>query len=59
VVWKVVDTAEACFEVDDYQNYVKVQTEAAVRNLATRYRTTRTRSTRRRCAARPPRSRAI
>jgi hypothetical protein len=37
VVWRVVDTAEACFEVDDYQNYVKVQTEAAVRNLATRY----------------------
>jgi regulator of protease activity HflC (stomatin/prohibitin superfamily) len=37
VVWKVVDTAEACFEVDDYENYMKVQTEAAVRNLATRY----------------------
>jgi SPFH domain / Band 7 family len=37
VVWKVVDTAEACFEVDDYQNYMKVQSEAAVRNLATRY----------------------
>jgi regulator of protease activity HflC (stomatin/prohibitin superfamily) len=37
VVWKVVDTAEACFEVDSYENYVKVQTEAAVRNLATRY----------------------
>jgi regulator of protease activity HflC (stomatin/prohibitin superfamily) len=37
VVWRVVDTAEAVFEVDDYQNYVKVQTEAALRNLATRY----------------------
>ena len=37
VVWKVVDTAEALFEVDDYENYVKVQSEAAVRNLATRY----------------------
>ncbi len=37
VVWKVVDTAEAVFEVDDYENYVKVQTESAVRNLATRY----------------------
>jgi len=37
VVWKVVDTAEACFEVDDYQNYMKVQSEAAVRYLATRY----------------------
>ncbi|MEN3338768.1 MAG: hypothetical protein V7647_2444 [Acidobacteriota bacterium] len=37
VVWRVVDTAEAVFEVDDYNNYVKVQTEAALRNLATRY----------------------
>src|SRR5690349_14017420 len=37
VVWRVVDTAEAVFEVDDYNNYVKVQTEAAVRNLATSY----------------------
>ena len=37
VVWKVVDTAEAVFEVDDYENYLKVQSEAAVRNLATRY----------------------
>ena len=38
VVWRVVDTAEAVFEVDDYQNFVKVQTEAAVRNLATKYK---------------------
>jgi regulator of protease activity HflC (stomatin/prohibitin superfamily) len=37
VVWKVVDSAEAFFEVDDYANYMKVQTEAALRNLATRY----------------------
>jgi regulator of protease activity HflC (stomatin/prohibitin superfamily) len=37
VVWKVIDTAEAVFEVDDYNNYVKVQTEAALRNLATSY----------------------
>ena len=37
VVWKVVDTAEAVFEVDDYENYVHVQSEAAVRDLATRY----------------------
>jgi regulator of protease activity HflC (stomatin/prohibitin superfamily) len=37
VVWRVVDTAEASFEVDDYQNYVHVQSEAAVRSLATRY----------------------
>jgi regulator of protease activity HflC (stomatin/prohibitin superfamily) len=38
VVWRVVDTAEAVFEVDDYQNFVKVQTESAVRNLATSYK---------------------
>ena len=37
VVWRVVDTAEAVFEVDDYQNYVHVQTESALRNLATQY----------------------
>ena len=37
VVWQVVDTAEAVFEVDDYNNYVKVQSEAALRNLATSY----------------------
>jgi regulator of protease activity HflC (stomatin/prohibitin superfamily) len=37
VVWRVVDTAEAVFQVDDYQNFVKVQTESAVRNMATSY----------------------
>ena len=37
VVWKVVDTAEAIFEVDNYDNFIKVQTEAALRNLATSY----------------------
>ena len=37
VVWKVVDTAEAVFEVDDYENFVEVQSEAALRNLATGY----------------------
>jgi regulator of protease activity HflC (stomatin/prohibitin superfamily) len=37
VVWRVVDTAEAIFEVDDYENYVKVQSEAALRNAATSY----------------------
>jgi regulator of protease activity HflC (stomatin/prohibitin superfamily) len=35
VVWRVVDTAEAVFEVDDYENYVHVQSESALRNLAT------------------------
>jgi regulator of protease activity HflC (stomatin/prohibitin superfamily) len=37
VVWRVSDTAEAVFQVDNYENFVKVQTEAAVRNLATSY----------------------
>jgi len=37
VVWRVVDTAEAVFYVDDYENYVHVQSEAAVRSLATGY----------------------
>lgn len=37
VVWRVVDTAEAVFEVDDYENYVTIQSEAALRNLATTY----------------------
>jgi regulator of protease activity HflC (stomatin/prohibitin superfamily) len=37
VVWRVTDTAEAVFEVDDYENFVQVQSEAALRNLATSY----------------------
>ena len=37
VVWKVVDTAEACFHVDNYEEFVKIQSEAAVRNLATQH----------------------
>lgn len=35
VVWKVVDSAEAAFEVDDYENFVHVQSESALRNMAT------------------------
>ncbi len=37
IVCKVVDSAEASFEVDNYENYVHIQSEAAVRNLATSY----------------------
>jgi len=37
VVWMVVDTAEAKFNVDDYVNFVHVQSEAALRNMATGY----------------------
>lgn len=37
VVWRVFDTAEALFEVDDYVRFVEVQSEAALRGLATNY----------------------
>jgi regulator of protease activity HflC (stomatin/prohibitin superfamily) len=37
VVWEVVDTAEAIFQVDDYEDFVSIQSEAALRNLATSY----------------------
>ncbi len=37
VVWRVVDTAEAAFQVDNYENYVHVQSESALRSLATAY----------------------
>ncbi len=37
VVWRVVETAEAVFEVNDYEHFVHVQSESAVRNLATSY----------------------
>ena len=37
VVWRVVDTAEALFNVNDFEDFVHVQSESAVRNLATGY----------------------
>jgi len=37
VVWKIVETFEASFNVDDYEHFVHVQSEAAVRNLANSY----------------------
>ncbi len=37
VVWKVVETAEALFLVDDYEHFVHMQTESAVRTLATSF----------------------
>lgn len=37
VVWKVVNTSEALFEVDNYEDYVTIQTEAALRDLAVAY----------------------
>lgn len=37
VVWRVEDTAQACFDVDDYANYVHIQSESALRYLASHY----------------------
>ena len=37
VVWKVVDSAGAMFEVDDYESFVQIQSEAALRNMAMSY----------------------
>lgn len=37
VVWQVVDTAEAVFQVDNYENFVQVQSESALRTMATSY----------------------
>ncbi|TAK82835.1 MAG: SPFH domain-containing protein [Aquabacterium sp.] len=37
VVWKVNDTARALLEIDDYERFVEVQAEAAIRHLATQY----------------------
>jgi hypothetical protein len=37
VVWRVDDTAKASFDVDNYENYVKLQSEAAVRHLASSF----------------------
>jgi regulator of protease activity HflC (stomatin/prohibitin superfamily) len=37
VVWHVVDTAEAVFCVDDYENFVRIQTESALRQMAQSY----------------------
>jgi regulator of protease activity HflC (stomatin/prohibitin superfamily) len=37
VVWRVIDTAEAVFQVDNYEHFVHVQTESAVRDMATTF----------------------
>ena len=37
IVWKVVDSAEAVFNVDDYESFVTIQSEAALRAMATSY----------------------
>jgi regulator of protease activity HflC (stomatin/prohibitin superfamily) len=37
IVWRVADTAQACFDVESYEDYVRVQSESAVRHLANSY----------------------
>jgi regulator of protease activity HflC (stomatin/prohibitin superfamily) len=37
IVWRVVDTAQALFDVDDYKQFVRVQVEAAIRTVGARY----------------------
>ena len=37
IVWRVVDTAKAAFEVEEYEEFVKIQTETAVRHMASEY----------------------
>ena len=37
IIWRVSDTAQAVFDVDDYTNYVKLQSEIAIRHLANIY----------------------
>ena len=37
IVWRVVDTAQALFDVDDYNQFVRVQVEAAIRTIGARY----------------------
>jgi regulator of protease activity HflC (stomatin/prohibitin superfamily) len=37
IVWRVVDTAQAAFDVEDYEDFVKIQTETAVRHMASEY----------------------
>jgi len=37
IVWRVEDTAQAVFDVEDYSSYVQVQSESAIRSIASRY----------------------
>lgn len=37
VVWRILDTAEACFEVENYQSYLRIQSEAALRNTTAQF----------------------
>ena len=53
VVWQVADTAKAVFAVDDYENFVSVQSESALRHVATTHPYDDVRNTPPRCADPP------
>ena len=57
VVWRVEDTAQAMFDVDNYENYMRMQSESAVRHLASSYRLRRRRGGRSHAARRHVRRR--
>ncbi len=56
VVWQVEDTARALYEVDDFVAFVDIQTETAVRHIATSYPYDSASDERLRCATTPKRS---
>ena len=56
VVWQVQDTAKALYSVDDFATFVAIQTETAVRHIASSYPYTSEQDTSCRCAATPRRS---
>lgn len=37
VVWRIADTAQAMFDVENYEQYIRIQTEAAIRHLANQF----------------------
>ncbi len=56
VVWRVVDTAKAVFDVEDFEQFVTVQSETGLRHLASEYPYDDSRATGSHCAATPTRS---
>ena len=56
VVWQVVDSAEAVYNVDDYESFVHIQSESALRAMATSYPYDQHEDGQLACAATPPRS---
>ena len=61
IVWRVEDTAKAAFDVDDFENYVQIQSESAIRHIASLYslRSRRRTTANRPCATAPMKSRRV